>query len=853
VLITSLTSQVQPLCAQSFWVNPGVGDFNDPANWTAGVPGFNDLAIIGNGGTAEQYVPAGADLGTRQFRVGGGTASTMRLVVDGEYTSNLLLGNGSGTHGEFFLSGAGVADLRGVDVGYQGTGYLELAGVSLTGYELNVRTGSRLNHVSGSYHLDSGFDLYGTYEIASSASLDVYDMTVANGGQVLQHGGAVQVDHIWIRHAGTAYRQYGGTYEAAWRTRTTDGIYELHGGTATPGGLDVSGGMSVYGGTLNLNRQIYNGDRLSLENGPWTVNIQDSIVDFSRDGLPNSFIDLSAGTLTSTYNSLTILPASLDTTRFLNYTPAGLVHTPGQTLVIPADREIRGDRVNLSDHVVVEGKLSARTWDDSDPDWDFNIGLNQGVDVRPGASVKLGHGGVRVNNTISRMDGQTLTLERLGVGDISPGRFVHASGLIEKDSSVSDGMDVRVGGGSGADGVYEIHPGATLRAESLWVGVLGGGGHFIQHGGDVVMSYSSGAHVSIGHDGLYELNEGTLNTQDTYLGGDSSQGVSRFIQRGGYHESDDMWVGYGNGGSEGHYLLQGGIHKMFDLDLAGLNESVGRYVIDGGHMRVEREAIFGGGGAATFELNSGSMSVGYAETRAYSIGRVDLLIAGGEADFDTLLLGGYTPSSNTIRKSDGPVTVGLRQSAEVLIKHRLVLIGDAQLDVEPGSRIDFVNESGARFELQTDNEAAFAGLNDLTLAFADGLTAAHELEVGGEDLGTLLAGLNMNFALDSLVVGDTSPGALKLVDTYDNQTDGLLGDEALYVRCLEVGPGSVLDLNGLNLYYDCIDLDPTAVVYLNGGTLLAAPEPSSAGLLCLGLWGVLQRGVRPARSRRRSG
>jgi len=73
---------------------------------------------------------------------------------------------------------------------------------------------------------------------------------------------------------------------------------------------------------------------------------------------------------------------------------------------------------------------------------------------------------------------------------------------------------------------------------------------------------------------------------------------------------------------------------------------------------------------------------------------------------------------------------------------------------------------------------------------------------------------------------------LQLVDTFDNQDDEQLLGEALYVRRLEVGPDSWLDLNGLNVYSRDASIDPRAIIMPNGGTITVVPEPSTLVLLC---------------------
>ena len=86
-----------------------------------------------------------------------------------------------------------------------------------------------------------------------------------------------------------------------------------------------------------------------------------------------------------------------------------------------------------------------------------------------------------------------------------------------------------------------------------------------------------------------------------------------------------------------------------------------------------------------------------------------------------------------------------------------------------------------------------------------------------------------NFALGGLVVGGAGqPGNVKLVDTIRNRGPER---EALYVHSIYVGPGSVLDLNDLNVYYDREFVNEGGVV--QGGMPVLIPEPAVLGLLAL--------------------
>lgn len=129
-----------------------------------------------------------------------------------------------------------------------------------------------------------------------------------------------------------------------------------------------------------------------------------------------------------------------------------------------------------------------------------------------------------------------------------------------------------------------------------------------------------------------------------------------------------------------------------------------------------------------------------------------------------------------------------------------------------------------------------AGLANLKLIFEGGIGHVDAFEVAGADLGPIPAGFSGNFALGSLVLGGVDVGYVQLVDQVSNRGDGggNLAPEALYVHDLILGPGCLLDLNGLNLYYWHAQIDPGAAIDLKGEHLMAVvPEPSSIALIAV--------------------
>jgi len=134
--------------------------------------------------------------------------------------------------------------------------------------------------------------------------------------------------------------------------------------------------------------------------------------------------------------------------------------------------------------------------------------------------------------------------------------------------------------------------------------------------------------------------------------------------------------------------------------------------------------------------------------------------------------------------------------------------------------------------------ADLASLENLTTIFDAGSDITGTFEVAGKDLGPVIAGFAQNFALGTMQVGGDNAEHIVLVDIFDNQPDWD-GSEAMYVKNLVVGPGSVLDLNGLNLY--CLNATIASDATIIGGTPIQIPEPATASLLAFGALGLLRR------------
>lgn len=98
--------------------------------------------------------------------------------------------------------------------------------------------------------------------------------------------------------------------------------------------------------------------------------------------------------------------------------------------------------------------------------------------------------------------------------------------------------------------------------------------------------------------------------------------------------------------------------------------------------------------------------------------------------------------------------------------------------------------------------------------------ARSSIEVAGEDMGADEDGLDENFAIDTLTIGDGQVvGRMRLENMYENQGGS---DEALYVENLILGANSGLNLGGMTLYYETITIGEDAIITdtVGGGMLM---------------------------------
>ena len=165
--------------------------------------------------------------------------------------------------------------------------------------------------------------------------------------------------------------------------------------------------------------------------------------------------------------------------------------------------------------------------------------------------------------------------------------------------------------------------------------------------------------------------------------------------------------------------------------------------------------------------------------------------------------GTYTISGGTLEVDSELAVSGefnfASSSAHVVVKDKLAFETGSTFTAVPDATIHM---TGSAFQNESTNSANLAGLGNLKLIFEGGTEDVDPFEAAGEDVGAVAGGfVTANFLLDTLQLGGTAAGKIQLVDDYDNQDDGSLGNEAVYVNNLIMNAGATIDLNGLNLYY----------------------------------------------------
>jgi len=433
----------------------------------------------------------------------------------------------------------------------------------------------------------------------------------------------------------------------------------------------------------------------------------------------------------------------------------------------------------------------------------------------------------------------------VGVNGI--GEFHQHAGTVHSTSGINLS-------GPGGHGTY-IMEGGRIEGFAVSVGHSDGTAHFVQSGGVVDARIGVGSNLTLPgleFGGVYEFMDGSINTiENPSVGGALTIGSKGlFRQSGGSLLSSHVQVGgiVGTSDDARFELLAGRVEAgTFILGNSQTGETYDGTVLQfGGEIVMPKP---NDAEDATVYLANGQWRQfgGSVDTSVVLLGDRDHSNAlwqlnGGAMRADRIQLGTAFPNSLGRLTIDGPASL----STGILIvgenhndsfgRFDLTSAGaDVTIrdELNFGRKATFTSTAGATIHMDSADflnhrreNSPMLGLQHLRVVFSGSDATTPTFEVASKDLGATASGLTNNFAINTLALEAFAETQLQLVNGFANQLGSV---EALYVRRLEVGAGSTLDLNGINLYFLSAEIDASSTVLLNGGQLIPIRLPPLQG------------------------
>jgi hypothetical protein len=587
----------------------------------------NSTSGISAGSLITSYQYVGYN-GTGGFNQTGGTNRLLNIYYY-QYNSEsgLFLGFNTGSRGNYNLSGGSLC-APSQYIGYSGTGsFTQTGGTNSanTYLYLGYNGGS-----SGNYNL-SGGSLYAWYVGLGNGGSGTGSFTQSGGtfsagsiylaeygsGTYALTGGSLCSMNLSVGYQGNAsFAQSGGTNSVSGALNvgrysgtssyTLSGSAQLVASSESIGSTDLfqqSSGINsttflsnggrylITGGTLLVSNGLSSGGTLDGGNGRGVINVAGpAIVSFFNQ---SQIMNGASTSFSIGANSLLIVPPGMNpATLFGSYSNAGIVHTAGSVLNVPAGQGFGGTGFIL-DPVNCQGSITAVGG---------QIYLDGGLNISGTASVDLGanSGTLDTNDNFSGITGGSLATAYQILGNNGSNSFMQTGGTNSISSSLY------VSHSSTGSSNYNLSGLGVLVATSQFIGDTGMGS-FTQSGGTNLAGFIYLGNVS-GGSGSYNLSgSGQLTAASEYVGYRAGA-TALFRQSGGNNTTSFLSFGTG-----GRYLLTGGT-------LTAINGFVSAGTLDGGNSPATTRVA----GPAIVDFSQGTIM--NAASTSLSIGANSLLI-----------------------------------------------------------------------------------------------------------------------------------------------------------------------------------------------------------------------------------
>ena len=755
-----------------------------------GGSGISRLRI--DGGTLEL---TGASIwDVREFAIGYAAGSVGKLDLAGKDLGAYYVYVGRDGTGTFTMSGGTTSAQQQLIIGYAGTGDMKQTAGDVDAEWMYLG----LNATgTGTYTLESGQlivpnTLYAGYEGDDSLLVQKATTTLEADAMIVGHTGRNNL-----------YRQEGGgaivtTSLTLGQTAGGEGICELAGGklrsnttvvgNAGDGSVVQTGGEHKVIGVMTLGLAAGATGLYELDAG--IVKTAGTVV---GDG--------GAGTFEQTGGTHEVT-GDLEIGRSSNTSSYTLSGVPMSC------------RLQAQNEIVGQGATAAFTQTGGANELSGNLYLGSGVG---GHGTYYYHGGVLVvdgdvvigsggGTGVLEMDATTLG-KPAGTVTISAGSTLRGCGTVQK--AVQNDGTVYVESGVltlqrvylGAGGISTEAPGTLeLHADAVVVGSVSNSGVLRVSGGTTQLlgGLTSGptGHIDIAGGAVLE----TSCEVGAYTAGVAGT-VRQFSGKTTVDDALDM---------DGSYILG----PPAELD-SGTADVAGTFIHDDGAHAADGLYISAEVGVARYNVQGGSLEAG-----TLRIG-MDAGGIAGAGELNITSAGAYVAVSQALEIHNG-----------------------GAVHAVPGAAIHM---TGSDFRNYSETPGNCADLWQVALVFEGGPDVLDTFEVGGGPLdwpggarGKSGGGPIGGFAIGTLHLGGPAGvGRLQLVDLVENYP-GWGDDERLYVGSLILGPGSSLDLNGLDVYYLHL-ANRGGSIDLGGGQLVEVPEPSAVILYAFALIGVLRR------------